>query len=151
MLPQDLLPELASLNALSANGEPEGMLMDVSALERLQQQAPPTEPTSLRNPLTISREQSAYSASAAVDNTLIVTFTVTNNQPPINIPELNTNATITDTIEVISSIDLSNDPNTVRNVLLTDELLPANATFIDAKPLPDSQGGTKPLFPEVVI
>ncbi len=43
---------------------------------------------------------------------------------------------------MISSIDLSNDPNTVRNVLLTDDLLPANATFIDAKPLPDSQANS---------
>ncbi len=137
-LPPELADQLGSLGALTPEGEPNGMLMDAAALQGLPS-SPPTEPAALANPISVSRVQSAYAASSAISNTLLVTFTVTNNRPPVNIPQIDPNASITDTIEAIAELDFTNDPNVIRNVLFTDELLPPQATFVEATPRPDHQ------------
>ena len=138
----DLLPpELSSsLGMFGANGEPEGMLMDVGAIEAALNRAP-TEPDSLANPISISRAQSAYQPGDAIDNTLLITFTVTNNRPPAVVPQVPESATITDSIAIMAEFDYSNDPNTMRNVMVVDELT-ANATYIASSPLPDQNGAT---------
>jgi large repetitive protein len=89
------------------------------------------------NPLSISRVQSAYRAADAVAGTLVVTFTVTNNQlPSIKPPALPPSATVTDTLAAFTSMDLSKDPNTVHNVLLADALT-NDAAFVASTPTPD--------------
>ena len=80
--------------------------------------------------------QSTYTAQNTVSDTLMITFTVTNNQKPLAIPDFPVTGTVTDTINFVSAIDFSQDPNTIRNVLLTDDLLPSNATFLSADPNP---------------
>jgi hypothetical protein len=42
----------------------------------------------------------------------------------------------------VATIDYSRDPNVVHNVLLADDLLPANAAFISAAPTPDRSGNS---------
>jgi len=122
---------------LNANGEPVGFLLNAEAFQASEEDfAPP----SVANPLSVSRVQSAYTAGDAISNTLIITFTVTNNQPPSVMPDLPVTATMTDTMAAISAIDFSQDPNVIRNVLLTDALLPDNATFLSADPMSDRHG-----------
>jgi hypothetical protein len=119
---------------LGLDSQPNGMLMDIDAMQAPAQR----EPASLTNPISVSRVQSAYRPTDAMASTLVVTFTVTNNRPPAFIPQLPdpSTATVTDTIEAVSRIDLSNDPNTIRNVLLDDVLIDQNA-FVSASPTPD--------------
>ncbi|MGB0383411.1 MAG: FG-GAP-like repeat-containing protein [Ardenticatenaceae bacterium] len=138
----DLLPpELSSSwGMFGANGEPEGVLMDVGAYDTALNRAP-TEPDSLANPISISRAQSAYQPGDAIDNTLLITFTVTNNRPPAVVPQVPASATITDSIAIMAQFDYSNDPNTMRNVMVVDELT-ANGTFLASSPLPDQNGAT---------
>ncbi|MDY7075296.1 MAG: transglutaminase family protein, partial [Chloroflexota bacterium] len=56
--------------------------------------------------------------------------------------DLPVSATITDTIEAVSTIDFSNDPNVIHNVLLADDLISDNAAFISANPIPDRSGNS---------
>jgi len=119
---------------LDENGEPVGFLLNADAFQASEEDfAPP----SVANPISVARVQSAYTAGNAVSNTLVITFTVTNNQSPSVMPDVPVSATITDTMAAISAIDFSQDPNAIRNVLLTDALMPANATFLSAEPMPD--------------
>ncbi len=134
-LPPELADRLGSLGALTPEGEPNGMLINIAALQGLPG-SPLTEPAALANPISISRVQSAYAASAAISNTLVVTFTITNNRPPSVVPEIDPDASITDTIEALSALDFSNDPNAIHNVLLTDEFLPPQAIFVESFPHP---------------
>ncbi len=133
VLPPETAEKLGALGMLTPEGEPNGMLLGVGALQNLPN-TPLTEPLTLAHPLSVSRVQSAYAATAAIANTLIVTFTVTNNRPPSIMPEIDPSASITDTIAILSALDFSNDPNVIRNVLLTDELLPPQATFVESFP-----------------
>jgi hypothetical protein len=120
--------------SIGPDGEPMGMLLNAAAFDEFEENlAPPT----ITNPFSVSRMQSAYTRADAIGSTLVITFTVTNNQSPVNVPDIPEGATITDTIEAISAIDWDNDPNTIHNVLLADTLLPANATFLSANPTPD--------------
>ena len=59
-----------------------------------------TEPGVLANPLSISRVQSSYAAAT----TTVVTFTVTNNQPPTLVPGVPDSATITDSVGILASL-----------------------------------------------
>jgi hypothetical protein len=128
-----------TLPSISPDGEPVGMLLNAAAFEEFEEDlAPP----SLANPISVSRVQSAYTAAGALGNTVIITFTITNNQPPANVPEIDPNATITDTIEAISALDFSQDSNAIHNVLLADTLLSANATFLSSEPMPDRSNDT---------
>jgi hypothetical protein len=132
-LPPDLAKQLTGMNALGPDGQPNGMLMDVGAL----QAEADRKPTALSNPLSISRVQSAYRAADAISGTLVITFTVTNNQPPaITPPQLPISTTVTDTINAISAIDFSKDPNVIHNALVADTLT-FYAGFVSSSPLPD--------------
>jgi hypothetical protein len=139
--------EMAGMEALAAgphpneifpsigpDGEPIGMLLNAAAFEEFEEDL---SPPSLVNPISVSRMQSAYTRADALGSTLVITFTVTNNQAPVSIPEIPDGATVTDTIEAVAAIDFGQDPNTIHNVLLTDALLPANATFVSVWPMPD--------------
>jgi hypothetical protein len=123
---------------IGKDGEPVGFSLNASAFEMNEEDfAPPA----VANPISVSRVQSAYVRTDAVSDTLVITFTVTNNQfPDIAIPEFPATTTITGTIEALSAIDFSDDPNVIYNVLLADDLLPANAIFISADPMPDRSG-----------
>ncbi|MCI0580549.1 MAG: transglutaminase-like domain-containing protein [Chloroflexi bacterium] len=129
VLPPELGEQLAQATAQMGNPS--------FAYRGLMLPVPPEAPAS---PLSLSRVQSAYAASAAVNQTLVVTFTVTNNQAPATLPQVTENSSITDTLSALSAVDLSNDPNVVHNALLTDALLPPQAGFIDASPEPDNTG-----------
>jgi uncharacterized repeat protein (TIGR01451 family) len=120
--------------SIGPDGEPVGFLLNADALQMDETQF---EPDALADPISVSRVQSAYAAADAVTGTLTITFTVTNNRPPAVVPDLPENATITETIDAVSVIDFSTDPNVIHNVLLADNLLPANAAFVSSSPMPD--------------
>lgn len=124
---------------IDLDGEPVGFLLNADALKMGEEDF---DPPALANPMSISRMQSAYAATDAVSNTLVITFTVTNNRPPSIVPGVSPTATVTDTISATLAMDLSQDPNVIHNVLLADNLLPANATFISADPMPDQEGSS---------
>ena len=138
-LPESMADETgAALPTIGPDGEPVGMLLNADALAFDETEF---EPPAVAEPISVARVQSAYATTDAVSDTLVITFTVTNNRPPaVAPPELPATATLTDTLEAVSAFDLSNDPHVVRNVLLTDALLPTNATFVAASPLPDRSG-----------
>lgn len=57
-----------------------------------------------------------------------VVFPVTNNQNPVLVPEIPENTTVTDTIDIIAEFDFTADPNTIRNVIVSDELTAGELT-----------------------
>jgi hypothetical protein len=110
------------------------------SLPNLQPEASATQTNSTSaNPITVSRVQSAYAASAVASNTLVVTLTVKNNLPPLQLPALNPNATLTDTLQTLANVNYDADPNVLHNVILTDELLP-QATLLSASRPSDQNG-----------
>lgn len=121
---------------LGGNAGSYGMLMDIGALEDTREVA--RQPAALANPISVSRVQSSYEPVSGSPATLVVTFTVTNNQPPVMVPEVPEGATVTDTLQALANFDFANDPHTVRDVLLVDTLT-SNATFVAAMPQPDQQ------------
>ncbi|MCI0577453.1 MAG: PKD domain-containing protein [Chloroflexi bacterium] len=133
-LPYDLAGELTGLGAFGPDGRPQGWLMDTGV-----NRAGQNDPGSLANPISISRVQSAYVPGAAISNTLIVTFTATNNQLPSQAPDIPDGATITDTIAILNAFDYTADPNTLHNVVISD-VLTNNATYLGASPPPDAEG-----------
>jgi hypothetical protein len=137
-LPPGAMSKLAQAGVLGANGQPNGLLIDTRALQSVQ--SPAQKPEAMVNSLSISRIQSAYVPGQASSNTLTITFTVTNNRSPAGFSSGNSNATITETLAALQAMDLTRDPNVIRNVLVTDSFLPANATFVSASPAPDRKG-----------
>jgi hypothetical protein len=123
--------------SIGPDGEPIGMLLNAAAFEEFEEDL---APQSTANPISVSRMQSAYTCADAMDSTIVITFAVTNNQPPADLPDLPEGATITDTLEAISALDLFQDPNAIHNVLLADTLIPATATFLSSEPMPDRGG-----------
>ena len=99
-------------------------------------------PDILLQPLSISHIQSTYIATNAISNTLTITFNVTNNRPPANVPEIDLSSGPTSSLTIDTNINFENDPHTIKNVLLTDELLSPQATFIGATPTPNIQNST---------
>ena len=83
-LPQEITGKLKDLRALNPNGQIDNALMDKGALLEIAQQ----QPESLVHPLAVSRVQSVYRAVDTIANTLVVTFTVTNNQSPALAPRV---------------------------------------------------------------
>lgn len=132
VLPPELSEQLTITGALGPNGEPNGMLVDTGALLLGSQHTA----TSLATPLSISRSQSAYRSADTISGTVIITFTVTNNQQPINAPELSDSATITESVVALATVDFSKDPNTIHNVLVADSLT-SYAEFFSASPTLD--------------
>jgi hypothetical protein len=122
---------------IGPDGEPVGFLLNADAFkfDKAEFELP-----SRVEPIAVSRVQSAYARTDALSNILVITFTISNNRSLAIVPEIPENATITETIEAVSAIDFSNDPNMIRNVLLVDDFLPANATFIASDPMPDRSG-----------
>ncbi|MCI0575292.1 MAG: transglutaminase family protein [Chloroflexi bacterium] len=110
---------------------PDGFLMNSSVAAQA-----PDGPEWLENPLTVGKVQSAYRVADTIDATLIITFTVHNNRPPASIVQLPAGATITDTLALFATVDLTDDPNTVRNVVLVDQLSDEVA-LLASSPLPD--------------
>ncbi len=97
----------------------------------------PTEPAVLAEPITLSRVQSEYQAGSAV----VVSYTVTNNQPPANIPNVPDGATITETTDILAGYDLTSDPNTIHNLTLATTLT-ADGTYVDSSSPPVQSGDT---------
>ncbi|MBP7600369.1 MAG: transglutaminase family protein, partial [Thermoflexales bacterium] len=91
------------------------------------------QPASLGAPLSLVRVQSAVRPSDLSGGLVTITFTVFNNLPPILRPDLPNTATITESIAILAAHDYRQDPNTIRNVLITDTLLAA-AGFVSASP-----------------
>jgi hypothetical protein len=139
-LPVDLLSKVPDATTLyRSDDQASGMLMNFfgmqTAINNVSQQ-----PATLATPLSISRVQSAYTASDVVGNSLVITFTITNNQLPVGDIQLASKPTITDTLQAISSLDLGNDPHVIKNVILTNEILGPQATFVSSSPEPDRSG-----------
>jgi hypothetical protein len=136
----DQFGPLADMGLIGSDGEPVGFLLNADAFELDEEDF---EPPALANPISVSREQSAHTRTDAVADSgvLTITFHVTNNRPPaITLPTFPPTVTITDTIEAVSAIDFSNDPNRIKNVLLADDLLPVSVVFVSADPVPDRDG-----------
>jgi len=133
---QPLIDEMA----FTTSGDDELTSLNIlSNFAALQTETENAIPTVLSDPLSIVRMQSAYRTLDTIGNSVVVTFTVTNNQRPsvaLDLPESNT---ITETITAVSTHNPLNDPNTIRNVLLTDAFT-ANATFTDSSPPFDFDG-----------
>ena len=125
------------LPTIGPDGQPVGFLLNA---EDLTLDPGDLAPPPLANPISVSRVQSAYTAADALENTLVVTFTVRNNLDPLLVPDLPISPTITDTISATLAFDPLQDANAIRNVLLADELLPPNAAFLSADPMPDRHG-----------
>ena len=142
----ELREELAFLPGMSVLGpaaEPVGMFMDIGAIQEVQTPIDQVQfaPASVANPMLLSRVQSVYAAHHhSISTTLVITFTVTNNNPPSTVPEPCASCTITETISATLSTDLSQDSNVIKNVLLSDSLARASATFVSSYPVPDCKG-----------
>jgi len=134
----------AVASTLDAAGQPKGTLMDVGARTNASSRAP----ASLDSPLSVSRIQSAYRAADAISGTMVVTFTVTNNLSRAIAPIISTTVTavatdttsMTNTAALSAALDLSNDPHTIHNVVVRDELL-APTGYVGAAPVPDRSKG----------
>lgn len=78
------------------------------------------------HPLSISRVQSGYAAN----NTLVLTYHITNNLPPTLQPDIPTSTPLTDTVELLAAFPLTDDMNTLVDPVL--ELTLTNGTLVDA-------------------
>ena len=130
-LPVKVAEKVTNIGLVGPDGQPNGILMDVGALQQIESR----KPVSLANSISVSRVQSAYVPSRALSNTLVITFTVTNNRPPLIMPNIPVSATVTETVSATLTFDPYKDPNTVRNVLLTD-VLGDQVSFLWSSPMP---------------
>lgn len=96
-------------------------------------------PSLFDNPLSVSRIQSAYDSASLTDNTMVITVTIRNTLPPVNLPTIPDTATLTETLDIIKAVDYVNDPNTIHNVVLADTLL-SGTTFLNSMPPADANG-----------
>ncbi len=100
------------------------------------------QPDALAAPVSITASQSTFdAATASANGGITVTLTVRNNLPPLLAPELNPSANVTDTIAALTAFDYSRDPNRIRQVVVSDELLGVSG-FVAADPQP-SRNGTR--------
>ncbi|MDJ0756141.1 MAG: tandem-95 repeat protein [Ardenticatenaceae bacterium] len=131
LLPDGVGEQMMSMGLLDESGTPQGMLFDQGALELAA--ASVNQPQSLANPISISRVQSAYVPIDSDNGRVDITFSVTNNQTPESLPLIPENATVTETLDILSTFDYSADPATVRNVIIADSLT-ANAQLAETLP-----------------
>ncbi|MBK9050548.1 MAG: transglutaminase family protein [Chloroflexi bacterium] len=89
------------------------------------------------SPLSISRHQSTYQAGS----TVLITYTLSNNQPVTVVPDISETATITDTVAALAGFDLTADPNSIREVSL-ETTLTAAATYLSSSLPPTPSGNT---------
>ena len=99
----------------------------------------PPQPAALDSPISVSRVQSAYRAADAISETLVITFTVTNNLPPAQLPRLPSSPTLTDTLDLLAVFDYARDPHTIHDAMLADALT-AEVSFVSDSPLSDRSG-----------
>ncbi|MCB0250941.1 MAG: transglutaminase domain-containing protein, partial [Anaerolineae bacterium] len=93
----------------------------------------------LSTPLSLSLQQSTFDPATAASG-LVVTVTVRNNLGPVVVPPITAGADITDTIAAMRSVDFDADPNTVRDVILSDQLTHPSANLLEAAPAADQDG-----------
>lgn len=132
---QELLPKTALSEGPDQAGpveEPEEGRMPVQMEED-------HAPSALSGALSVSHVQSAFTYAGTLAGTLVVTLTVTNLQSPTNLPQLPASATLTDTLTAAALWDFQNDPNTIMDVLLVDEL-EGSVIFDSSDPIPDRSG-----------
>jgi hypothetical protein len=91
--------------------------------------------------VSVSRVQSAYTPGETISGTLVVTFTISNNRPPVLMPQISENGTLTETAAVLEAFDPTADPNAIHNVPLVDSLT-AHASFVSSTPRPDHKDDT---------
>ncbi|HEY0739779.1 MAG TPA: transglutaminase-like domain-containing protein, partial [Herpetosiphonaceae bacterium] len=108
------------------------MLMDVGAIQAQTQHQPAT----LESPFSLSRTQVVTHSAQTNSDTVVLTFSVTNNQSPSIAPPLPASDSITDTIAAAAGFDFSNDPNTIHDVMIADTLT-THATFVTSEPHAD--------------
>ena len=127
----------AQVNSSSASSNT-AAAVDLNAAADLSQllAASTSEPPEISSPLSISKEQSTYSAAGS----MVVTYTVRNNLKPMVHPDISSATTITAQVAALTSIDFDSDPNTIYSVLITDELTNAQTSLNTADPLADSSG-----------
>ena len=93
------------------------------------------------SPLIVAKTQSAWTAASTLSNTLVVTFTVRNNQAPLLTPDIDPDGTFTDTIASVLAVNYDNDPHTLHNVILTDAFLPVPGSAFQAASRPADRDG----------
>ena len=86
---------------------------------------------------SISRHQSTYQAGS----TVLITYTLSNNQPVTVFPDIPETATITDTVAALAVFDLTADPNSIREASL-ETTLTAAATYLSSSLPPTPSGNT---------
>jgi len=131
-LSAEAVEHLFQMGAFDPSAQPHGMLVDVGALQADEEDSPVSSPY----PLSVSRVQSVYAPGEALSSTLIITFSVTNNRPPVLFLQVSPTATITETSSAALAFDPRKDPNTIHDVLLAD-ILASAVTFLDSFPQPD--------------
>ncbi len=91
------------------------------------QSATPNSPLIMNNaPISLARTQSGASS----DETIVVSYIVTNNQPPTLDTAIPEGTTITDTVAILSVLDPAEDMNTLHDSELVMTL--TNGTLVDA-------------------
>ena len=131
-------PSQAGTNTTSSLSEAPAPVAEAAA-PATPQDVSAAQPVGLGSPISLVRIQSAARPSELSGGLVTITFTVFNNLPPILRPELPNAATITESIAILSAHDYRLDPNTIRNVLITDTLLAA-AGFASASPAVSQSG-----------
>ena len=138
-LPSDLSEHLPNTNSVHSPGDPNGLLLDVGLLQTPLEQLD-SKSNALISPLSISKLQSTY-VPDTISNTLLVTYTVRNNLAPANPLPLDKNDTFSETLDILlTSTDYSNDPNVIRNVLMTEVLDTGQSSLIESSHSVDRQG-----------
>ncbi|MEZ4767855.1 MAG: transglutaminase family protein [Caldilineales bacterium] len=94
----------------------------------------------LATPLSVSLQQSTFDPATAAGSGLVVTVTVRNNLGPVVVPPLSAGQDITETVAALRSVDFAADPNTLRDVILSDELTHPSSDLLDATPAADQNG-----------
>ncbi|MFO7539560.1 MAG: transglutaminase family protein, partial [Chloroflexota bacterium] len=137
----DILPSLGSNQLTSVESfNPNNLLINPQPLQQVYQTSSLPEPQTFFNPITIARTQSSYLPLSGV---LIITYTVKNNRPPAQSVAIDPQtATITDTLQLFNTIDLTNDPNVIHNVFLSNELNLPNIALLSASLMPDHRDNT---------
>jgi len=92
-------------------------------------------PAALTNPLSISRVQSSYQAGESV----VITYTVTNNQPVSLTPQIPETEDVVELAQVLANFDATADPNTILDVIVVNDLGGAGS-YVSATEPPDRQG-----------
>ena len=84
-----------------------------------------TQSAPLSDAIALARHQS----SASSGDTIVISYNVTNNQPPTLDADISPAATITDTVATLAAVDLTQDMNTLHDTKLSLTL--TNGTMVD--------------------